>query len=164
MDEFPIYKTFVSHPDHHDLFKNKLLVKEWANTYPFLFDEKDLSTALNQAERGYHFFEWLAAILLYHTEGLYSLVEKYQFKKHERKKDILSELTTNDVIEYMRSHPEHGKTQCPDLLVYKPDSSDWFFLEVKSSSDKLSENQMEFFKALAEKSGKSVELIEFKNR
>jgi hypothetical protein len=129
-----------------------------------LFDNDDISIALNQAKMGYHFHEWLAAILLFHTEGLYSLIEQYQFPKHKRKRNIMAKLQIEpNVISYMEKHPEHGGTQCPDLLVYKPDFSDWFFIEVKGPKDKLSERQIEFFQDLAVKANKAVEIVKFGN-
>jgi len=38
-----------------------------------LFDEDDLRIAQNQAHLGYHFFEWLAAVLLYHMYGYFGV-------------------------------------------------------------------------------------------
>jgi hypothetical protein len=126
------------------------------------FDEYDLRIAKNQAELGYHYFEWLAAVLLYHTYGYLSLVEQYQFKNHKRKHAILKRLVEPRVIEFIQEHPAYGNIQCPDLLVYKPDESDWFFCEVKSPNDTLREKQVSFFRSLSRVSRKPVRLVEFR--
>lgn len=133
----------------------------WAKTYPMLFDEDDLRIAENQTEMGYHFYEWLAAVLIYHSHGLFSLVEKYQFASHPRKQDKVDKLVEPRIAELIRSHPDYGNAQCPDLLVYNPDHSDWFFCEVKGPADRLRSEQAEFFRALADLSGKPINLVEF---
>lgn len=45
-------------------------------------------------------------------------------------------------------HPEFGETQPPDLFVYKPDKSEWFFYEVKSPRDGFKPKQLAYFKEL----------------
>ncbi len=110
---------------------------------------------------GYHFYEWLAAVLIYHTHGYLSLVEQYQFKSHSRKQSILRQLTSSLTLEFIQYHPEFGKVQCPDLLVYNPNFSEWFFCEVKGPSDSLTSKQIEFFRALANNSGKDIRMVEF---
>lgn len=160
---FPIYKSFWIDPNHHKEFKSRQLVSSWATSYPFLFDEKDQEIAQNQAHLGYHYYEWLAAILVFHTEGLLSLVEKYQFNSHKSKAKILQRLAPSETIEFIRKHPEFGRAQCPDLLVYEPDFSDWFFLEVKGPKDELSTTQIAFFEKLIQVSGKTVRTLEFKS-
>ena len=161
MSKFEIVAKFVTHPDHHQLFRSKELVINWARTYPMIFDDDDLRIAENQAELGYHFHEWLAAVLLYHSFGYFSLIEQYQFKKHKRKQAVLKELTQPNVIEFMGYHPEFGRVQCPDLLVYKPDMSDWYFCEVKGPKDRLREDQIKFFHELSQVSKKGIRVVEF---
>ena len=51
------------------------------------------------------------------------------------------------------------KTQAPDLLVYKPDFSDWFFCEVKGGKDRLREEQESRFEILSALSKKPVYMI-----
>jgi hypothetical protein len=154
--------SYTTHADHHDLFRTGELVERWAKTYPMLFDDDDLRIAQNQADMGYHFYEWLAAILIYHDHGLFSLVEKYQFDAHAKKHQKLDRLAEPEVAQFIRSHPDYGNAQCPDLLVYRPDYSDWFFCEVKGPTDRVRSEQAEFFRALTELSGKSIKLVEFK--
>ncbi|MFH1628030.1 MAG: hypothetical protein ABIE47_04825, partial [Pseudomonadota bacterium] len=101
MDEFKLLTTFRTHPDLHDRFRSKDLVLDWAKSYPMLFDEDDLRIAENQAHMGYHFYEWLAAVLIYHTYGYLSLVEQYEFKSHKHKQQIFQRLTTSEVIEFI---------------------------------------------------------------
>jgi len=161
MAEFETLATFVTHPDHHNLFRSKQLVRLWARTYPMIFDEDDLRIAESQSDMGYHFHEWLAAVLLYHTYGYFSLIEKYEFKAHKHKQRLLRDLLELNVVEFIHDHPEFGNVQCPDLLVYKPDHSDWFFCEVKGPTDRLREVQIQFFHKLMGLSGKDILLVEF---
>jgi hypothetical protein len=163
MPDFELFASYFTHPGHHELFRSNELVTRWARTYPMLFDEDDLRIAQTQAEGGYHFYEWLAAVLIYHTHGLYSLVEQYQLGRHSSKQEKLAKLTTAEVVEFIRSHPEFGKVQCPDLIVYQPDYSDWFFCEVKGPTDRVRDVQVEFFRALSNLSGKPVRLLKFRD-
>lgn len=135
----------------------------WSKKYPELFDSDDETLARTQSEDGHHFYEWLAAILLFHSTGYLSLVEKYQFAKHKRKASVIYTLRStelNKAIEYANS--KKIKSQLPDLLVYAPDFSDWYFCEVKGGNDRLSAEQEGDFKCLKETTGKPVRLITFK--
>lgn len=151
------------HPDQKERFKSGGLWKEWAEQYPFLFDHDDIRIMNNQATMGIHFFEWLGAILIYHSTGYLSLVEQYEFKHHERKYKILKKLASSDLIEIITNHKEFGRTQCPDLLVYAPDFSDWYFCEVKGPTDRLRSEQRKFFEYLYNKSGKPIRSLHFKD-
>jgi hypothetical protein len=81
-------------------FQSGVLAREWARRYPELFDADDLRLAGSQSHMGKHFFEWLAAILLYETTGYLSLVEKYEFARHKRKQAILGQLVPQSVGAY----------------------------------------------------------------
>jgi hypothetical protein len=162
METFETIGELQIHSEQRARFISEGLCEEWAATYPQLFDANDLQIARNQAHLGYHYYEWLAAILLYHAWGYLSLVEHFEFKSHERKQSILRKLVTTDVIALMTDRRQHGRTQCPDLLVYKPDLSEWFFCEVKGPGDRLSSRQKEYFQALAEVSGEPIRIIRFR--
>lgn len=112
-DNFETIATFTTHPNHKELFCSKELYLEWAKTYPMLFDKDDLRLAENQAELGYHFCEWLAVVLMYHTRGLYSLVEKYQYKNHKSKQEVLKKLVKREIISFMLKHPGYRE---PSML------------------------------------------------
>ena len=161
MSEFELLASFKTHPDLHNQFKSEKLYNQWAHNYPMLFDQDDLRIAISQASMGYHYYEWLSAILIYHTIGKYSLIEQYQFKNHQKKHEKMLKLTTLGVIGFMNSHPEFGDVQCPDLLVYDPDYSDWFFCEVKGPNDRLRDSQLEFFTELCKRTSKPIKIIEF---
>ncbi len=45
-----------------------------------------MGIAENQPD--YHFWEWLAAIVLYHATGYRALVEKYAYANHPRKQEM----------------------------------------------------------------------------
>jgi len=150
-----------------DRFKRGDGVRLWAAKYPNLFDEKDVSRAINQggfSKRGrpynQHFFEWLAAVTLFERFGYLSLYEKYAYRKsHARKWAIVSQLVPSDVLAFLEK-TTHG-TEAPDLFVYTPDHADWFFCEVKGPSDRLRLQQQEVFDGLAQLTGKPIEIIHF---
>ena len=127
------------------------MAEEWYEKYPF-FDPADFRNT--QRQHDYHFFEWLAAIRIYERSGWFSMVEKYDFGNHPRKLCILKLLTTEKQIHALdrRNRP----CQCPDLLVYKPDLSDFYFCEVKGPKDRTRPKQEEYFVRLAKRSGKPV--------
>lgn len=141
-----------------DAFKQGSLRDKWAKQYPELFDEYDISNAQNQRQN--HFFEWLAAIVLYNTTGYLSLVEKYEFHKHINKREILKKILNEEQLSLLES----DKRQCPDLFVYSPDYKDWFFCEVKGDTDRLRTTQEDYFKQLMEATNKPVFLIKFKKK
>lgn len=140
------------------------LISRWATEYDFLFDEMDLSTARNQApirKGGYHFYEWLAAILIYQATGMLSLVEGYQGMKHTRKQSVLRELLTDEQRNLILNTDKAFKAQAPDLLVYAPDYSSFFFCEVKGPRDKLRPNAESFCRAIESACGKPIVIARF---
>jgi hypothetical protein len=136
------------------------LASEWKRRFPELFDEDDLRLAQGpQGPKGYHFVEWLAAIVLHHTTGYLSLVSKYEFRNHPAKQRIVAQLLAPEVRAALRDRVEHGSAQPPDLLMYAPDLSDWFFCEVKGPGDALRPQQVRKFDALATMTGRPVRLL-----
>ena len=119
--------------------------------------------ALNQRHLGYHYHEWLAAILLYHTTGMLSLIEAYAYSIHARKRQILETLVDGEALDFIASHGILSVAQCPDLLVYSPANRDWFFCEVKGPQDRLRETQVRFFDKLAQISGKEIKVVHFQD-
>jgi hypothetical protein len=145
-----------------ELWRSGNLAAEWAGRFPELFDEEDMRLVATQGRYGWHFVEWLAAILLYHTTGYLSLVSKYEFAKHRRKQEIVEKVLPVDLLTILRDRTEHGHVQGPDLLLYARDFSDWFFCEVKGPGDRLRPVQKRKFEALAMASGKPVRLLHFR--
>ncbi len=150
---------FGVHPGQRQRFISGELWRQWARAYPAIFDDDDQHLAETQAPLGYHFYEWLAAILLYNCIGYLSLVEQYEFKTHKRKREILQRLASPQLLEFICDRAGHDNIQCPDLLVYAPDYSDWFFCEVKGPGDRIREQQARYFQSLADISGKRVRLV-----
>jgi hypothetical protein len=145
------------------LWKSGRLAPEWARRFPELFDDDDRRLAEGpQGYSGYHFYEWLAAIVLHHATGYRSLVSKYEFANHPRKQEIVQRLLPADVLPVLRDRTEHGAAQPPDLLMYAPDLSDWFFCEVKGPGDSMKPEQKVKFEALATMTGKPVRLMRLK--
>jgi hypothetical protein len=126
---------------------------EWAARYPQIFDEQEVRIAANQA--GGHFYEWFAAVHLYETTSWLSLVESYQFKIQKWKRNVLQKLGASELLEFFDNQGKagFGRMQAPDLLVYAPDLSGFYFCEVKGPTDRLRPVQIEYFKALSAASG-----------
>lgn len=135
------------------------LVEEWFQRFPQLFDADDHRLALSQGNRGYHFWEWLGAVVLHHTTSYFALVSKYEFGKHARKQQVVQRLLPSRVLEALRDRASYGKAQPPDLLMYAPDYSNWFFCEVKGPGDRFSAAQRTKFEALARLSDKPVGVL-----
>jgi hypothetical protein len=150
------FGTILFTEEQRKRFRSGELVKEWAKMYKEIFDEDDVRITLKQ--ESYHFFEWLAAVIIYTCTGYLSLVEKYQFKTHPRKQKIIRKLFSNKIIAKIYG----GKKQCPDLLCYSPDFKDCFFCEAKGLGDMITPGQQERFDALKRATGIEVYLIKFK--
>jgi hypothetical protein len=140
--------------EQRDRFKRGELGRHWAERYPRLFDEDDRRLYESQCVQGYHFFEWLAAVLLYESTGYLSLVEKYGSANHRRKLALWEKIVPAAVRDI---DCDNG---WPDLLVFAPDHEDWFFCETKGD-DALSEGQLKCFRAIRDTSGRKVRLIRF---
>jgi hypothetical protein len=145
--------------DLRQSWKEGSLRDAWAAEYPQLFDADDVRQSLTQGPRGYHFIEWLAAIILYSLTGYHALVTKYEFANHPRKKRIFEQLLDPSHVEFIRGRTARRVTQCPDLLMYEPGLSSWFFCEVKGPGDRIRPSQVAFFNELATLTGRPVNLI-----
>ncbi len=161
MSDIPILVTFTTSDRLHQRWRDRILAPEWAAAYPWLFDHDDLRIANTQAHLGYHYFEWLSAVLLFHTRGVLSLVEKYTFRSHARKRRVVESLCDARSVRFLLNRGRESLVQCPDLLVYKPDLSDWFFCEVKGPRDSLREEQLSLFDRVREATGKRVFVADF---
>jgi hypothetical protein len=152
--------TILYREEQRERFRSGELVREWADMYKEIFDDDDRRIASKTFKKSsYHFFEWLAAVTIYSTTGYLSLVEKYQFSKHRRKKDILKGLFPNkEVIAKMRARRE----QCLDLLCYRPEFRNYFFCEAKGLRDKIRPAQKKRFREIEHATGKEVYLIELR--
>lgn len=158
---FPVLAEIPYKVSLRENFQTNQLYEDWFEKYPKLFDERDFENAKNQARYGSHFHEWLGAILLFQMTGWYSLQQKYQFKKHERKQKILRELGAQSLIKFFENQKENnfGSRQPPDLLVYSPDYSDWFMCEIKGPEDKLRKVQKEYFQALENETETQIQIL-----
>jgi hypothetical protein len=92
------------------------LAQRWQSDYPQLFDDHDLRLAVRQPKN--HFYEWFTAIHLFHRDGALSVVEKYDFKPHARKRDIAARVLGAQRLDALRSACAECHVQMPDLLVY----------------------------------------------
>lgn len=139
-------------------FQSGDLPAVWHATYPELFDDRDLHLARNQPD--YHFKEWLGALYFLRTHGYLSLVEKYEFANHPRKQRILKSIISESIFDFISPNAAgRPPGQCPDLFVYAPDRSDWFFAEIKGPSEPLTSRQPELFSALEELTRKPITIV-----
>ncbi|MFN8111862.1 MAG: VRR-NUC domain-containing protein [Solirubrobacterales bacterium] len=138
------------------------LAEEWAERFPDLFDEDDRRLVANQKHLGFHFVEWLAAIVLHHTTGYLSLVGKYEFEKHARKRELIESMLPTEGLAALDDRETHGRTQAPDLFMFAPDRTDWFFCEVKGPRDSLRPAQAAKFETLASATGRPIRLLTMK--
>lgn len=134
-------------------FRAGELRAEWATSYPGIFDKHELRTVINQT--GGHFVEWFAAVHLFETTGWLSLIESYQFKVQTWKRSVVKQLGAESLLTFFDTqyHKGFGRKHAPDLLVYAPDFSDFYFCEVKGPRDKLRPVQIEYFKAVSDAAG-----------
>ena len=161
-----VENTFFYSKRQRDQFKKRELFKEWYKQYPQIFDEDDFRISVKQPNR--HFFEWLSAVLIFQSTGYLSLIEKYQFKIQMRKYGILKDLAASgqisaDVYDLIINRKQYGfgNIQCPDLFVYLPDGSDWYFCEAKGA-EITTPSQMKYFEKLSKVSGKNIQLMKFR--
>ena len=156
---FEEFLTFSYTRAHRDGFKEGALLTRWAEQYPVLFDEQDISTATNQRHRGFHFVEWITAVLLYESTGYHSLVTKYQYAYHPKKHKIFRKLVSAELLNFIEERQKTDKTQCPDLFVYHPETMEWFFCEVKGPGDSYKPNQIAYFSELYQITKKPIKRV-----
>jgi len=157
MNEFKEFGTFTYKQELRDRFRSGDLVEQWANQYPQLFDEKTISHARNQAEFGFHFVEWLSAILVWHSTGYLSL-GGYFYPSRTKQNEVLHKLLPKPECKLIENCMEYH-SQPPDWLFYAPDYTDWFFCEIKGPGDQLKNTQKKYFSKIAEVTGKEIYLL-----
>jgi hypothetical protein len=159
MERVTTIATVHVDPSQRSRWQTGRLAREWRTRFPDLFDDDDLRLADSQP--GSHFYEWLGAIVLHHTTGYLSLVEKYEFATHLRKQQIVAQLLPESVRDLLQDR-SRNRTQGPDLLMYAQDFSDWFFCEVIGPGNRLSDEQRNKFELLARETAKPIRLVEFR--
>ena len=140
-------------------------IEAWQRDYPFLFDVRDASLANDYQGRNLspHFLEWFAAIRIYETMGYYSLNEKYECTGHAAKQGTLRRLASEEAFRFMTNpHPVYGAGLCPELLLYRPDFSDWCFCTVRSMKDSLEPDRARYWRELTAVTGKKIMQVTIK--
>ena len=143
-------------PDLRSLWPSPLAA-QWASQYPHLFDQDDLRITRLQPKN--HFAEWLAAIHLFHRDGVLSLVEKYMNSAHPRKRDLIEAMLTDSQRAALGEIQAEWGVQLPDLLVFSPDRSSFWFAEVKGPGDRLRDVQRRSHAEIVRRLSVTVELI-----
>ena len=152
-------------PELKRRFQSGAGMRGWYRAYQgVLFDEDDLRLAESQA--GHHFYEWLGAVVLHQATGYHCLLQKYQFSTHPLKQTRLARLIPPSLAAIFDGQVARGeggnRMQGPDLLMYAPDESDFFFCEVKGPTDDLRPTQVRFFESVAEAVGRRIEVLRFR--
>jgi hypothetical protein len=153
------FGTFHYKQDLRDRFRNARLYEEWSVQYPHLFDEIVISHARGQAKDGYHFHEWLAAILIHKSTG-YSSLFSYFEPKSQREQAILKQVLPEPVLTIVLDRSHH--CQPPDIFFYAPDRSDWFFCEVKGPGDRLRKVQHDYYEKISAVTARPIYLLTLK--
>lgn len=150
---FRMLEAAIAKSEDKARFDSGELRREWAKRYPRIFDEREVAIAEHQ--EGGHFYEWFGAVHIYEQTGWLSLVESYQFKCQAWKREILRKLGAHNLISFFDGlgRAGFGRMQAPDLLVYAPDYSEYYFCEVKGPTDNLRDRQKAYFAAMAAASG-----------
>lgn len=134
-------------------------LETWQREYPFLFDVRDASLASDYQGRGVspHFLQWYAAIKMFEVLGYYSLNEKYESPEHAAKHGMLRKLVSEEAFHFIvNPHPVYGAGLCPELLLYKPDFSDWCFCTVLGPKDTIQYEQARYWQQLIAITGKKI--------
>lgn len=166
-------------------WRSGALYEEWKARFgdelPLFFDAAaDWFVKHQGTTEGYGFYETLAGILLYQATGYLPMTSAYDFKFLPTKdqlakgnRDPVAEKEKRRVVETLFSEEElrvirdtsRSRTQPPDLLMFTPDLSDWFFCEVKGGiekkRDELNRGQVEKFTEIAQVTGKPVRTLRF---
>jgi hypothetical protein len=158
IDLFVELDPLVLRSKERDAWRAGELAGQWQTTYPRLFDAQDLQLARNRGWRR-HYYEWASALHFYMTRGWYSLVAKYEFSSHDRKRRVAERILKPDVMAILRDREKHGPAQAPDLFVYSPDETDYFFCEVKGPGDSLHVNQRRKFGVLARVTRRPIRIL-----
>ncbi|OZC02380.1 hypothetical protein BSZ36_04945 [Rubricoccus marinus] len=111
-------------------------------------------------QRTGHFYEWFSAVHFCETMGWNSLIESYQWKNQTWKRGVVSRLGGDDLLRFFDTQRRrYGMLHAPDLLVFAPDFSDYFFCEVKGPRDRLRDVQVQYFAEVAKVSGKEIVVL-----
>ena len=158
------------------------LAEEWTAKFkdelPLFFDTAGDWFVEHQGKPfGYGFYETLAGIVLYQATGYLPLSSSYDFRfsvsaeqiaegkrvlaDEKKKLAIVEALFSEKELDVIREHKDGRLTQPPDLLMYAPDRSDWFFCEVKGNGDRLSDGQVRKFTEIAQVTRKPIRVLRF---
>lgn len=143
---------------------------KWYRRDQATFCERDLSNAENQCRlgNGWHFGEWFVA-RYYLRRGYHVLPEKYLLPSHARALQKATELLSQDGVDFLRRErrfdgSELRESPRPDLLIFKSNPKVFFFVEVKSGTDRLSSAQKQFFPMIEKHLNCEVRIVHLKAR
>jgi hypothetical protein len=146
---------FLYHPKQWERFRGGDLANEWIARHIGLFDRDDQRIKATQPTR--HFFEWLASVMFRESLGYHALVEKYDLSAQGEKRSRFRRIAgAAAYAEVMRD-----RTGVPDLFLYAPDESSWFFCEVKGGTEPLQDHQELRFEQLHKVTNRPVYVVHF---
>jgi hypothetical protein len=147
--------TFEFDPADKEKFHEGSLRQDWFERYPYLFSKSDLDQARNQNKQ--HFRNWFAAVRLHEETGLYVMMG-YQKKKHQEKYKKFRSRVSDKVLNVL---PSNNRPPGPDLFLYDPKDpkGNFFFVEVKGKSERLTDSQKLMIPDLEKAFGKPVHIV-----
>ena len=147
--------TYPSH--YYSAWKRGQLHYKWVRQFRSAFDKDDLRIVRNKHENGNHFGEWFTAIH-YAKKGYVGLVEKYIYKIHSRKREVILRLLGERGLGLLRKWRKLHHCQPPDLLVFRGKTC--FFVEVKRGRDFLRDCQKRLFAKIERTLGRRVIIVD----
>jgi hypothetical protein len=94
---------------------------------------------------------------MYETFGYHSLNKNYECPDHAAKQGLLRRLASEEAYKFIvNPHPVYGEGLCPELLLFKPDLSDWSFCTVTGPKDSVKADQARYWRELIAVTGKKI--------
>ena len=142
---------YVFAPAIYKMFCDGLLVTEWKDKYPFLFDNNDEEFALGPAgEKGLCFLPWIGSILFFDHFKFPTCIS-YTIKFHSEKQKLLPKILNPEQIALLHSiSKEYGAKNLPNLLMYNRDFSKVSFALVRYDNQKITREQQLVWKRIKE--------------
>lgn len=100
--------------------------------------------------------------MLHEATGYRCLLQKYQFSTHPQKQATLARVIPPSLTAIFDAQVGGNRRQGPDLLMYAPDETNFFFCEVKGPHDNPRPPQTELFESIAAATGQRIELLRFR--
>jgi hypothetical protein len=158
-------ETLYYPPRLFEKWKKRAKHRKWLIArYKNLYCKRDRHNIANQPS--YHFGEWFTACYFL-RQGYEVLMHKYLHPTRPDKRRTAAKILGNRGVEFLMRRRKLGgsklrKSPRPDLLVFRPNRKDFFFVEVKRMTDRLSLAQSRFFPMIERRFGRQVIVVRLK--